>query len=273
MKFYSYIFILQITFIILLPSDDMWNKVMEFYKEGKMKDFNKTHFIFDEYNYTKLDINDDKMKVIYEKQDYILKNCGIKSYIFAVKYINESIESFGHVRNNTRDNLRNFGIVVDTSIYALVSIDSLNMIIYTGNSTRKDYISDSNAMLMKNEFLINIRFQNYYNAFLDFVEDIDRICNKNFTRITTSSVSHSHSGGGSNNNWIAYIFAIIGIIIIGGLVAICCCCCKNCKNIGSTGSTSDYSYNNSMNNQSAGGNSAGGNSMSAGGNSFHSGGA
>ena len=270
MKYHSYIFILQITFIILLPSDDMWNKVMEFYKEGKMKDFNKTHFIFDEYNYTKLDINDDKMKVIYEKQDYIFKNYGIKSYIFAVKYINESIESFGHVRNNTRDNLRNFGIVVDTSIYALVSIDSLNMIIYTGNSTRKDYISDSNAMLMKNEFLINIRFQNYYNAFLDFVEDIDRICNKNFTRITTSSVSHSHSGGGRNNNWMAYIFAIIGIVIIGGLVALCCCCCKNCKNIGSHGSSNDgYSNNNSMNSYSVGGNSV----QSAGGNSFHSGGA
>ena len=75
-----------------------------------MKDFNKTHFIFDEYNYTNLDINDNKMKVIYEKQESLLYDYGIFSYIFAVKNINDSIESLEHLRNNICDNLKNLSI-------------------------------------------------------------------------------------------------------------------------------------------------------------------
>jgi len=302
MKIHSFIFILQITFILLLPSDDMWNKVMEYYNEGKMKDFNKTHFIFDEYNYTNLDINDDKMKVIYEKQEYILNNYGIYSYIFAVKYINESIESLEHFRNNTRNNLKNFSIDVTSSIFTVVSIDSINGKVYTGAAIRLLYIPDSEAAEIKKNLLNNIRNKNYYNAFLNFVEDIDKYSYKNFTIITTtSSGSHSSFGGGSNKDWMKYTFPIIGVVVLGGLVTLCCCCCKN---IGSTGSTSSdyyddryrYNYNNnyndnqntncSINNHSVGGNSVGGNSVggnsvggnsvggnSVGGNSFHSGGA
>ena len=297
MRIHSFIFILQITFILLLPSDDMWNKVMEYYNEGKMKDFNKTHFIFDEYNYTNLDINDDKMKVIYEKQEYILNNYGIYSYIFAVKYINESIESLEHFRNNTRNNLKNFSIDVTSSVFTVVSIDSINGKVYTGAAIRLLYIPDSEAAEIKKNLLNNIRNKNYYNAFLNFVEDIDKYSYKNFTIITTtSSGSHSSFGGGSNNDWMKYTFPIIGVVVLGGLVTLSCCCCKN---KGCTGSTSNdtydyryrYNYNNnyndnqntncSINNHSVGGNSVGGNSVggnsvggnSVGGNSFHSGGA
>ena len=297
MRIHSFIFILQITFILLLPSDDMWNKVMEYYNEGKMKDFNKTHFIFDEYNYTNLDINDDKMKVIYEKQEYILNNYGIYSYIFAVKYINESIESLEHFRNNTRNNLKNFSIDVTSSVFTIVSIDSINGKVYTGAAIRLLYIPDSEAAEIKKNLLNNIRNKNYYNAFLNFVEDIDKYSYKNFTIITTtSSGSHSSFGGGSNKDWMKYTFPIIGVVVLGGLVTLCFCCCKN---IGRTGSTSNdsyddryrHNYNNnyndnqntncSINNYSVGGNSVGGNSVggnsvggnSVGGNSFHSGGA
>ena len=57
-------FILLINLIISLLSDEIWNKAMKFYTENKMLVFNKKHFIFDECNYTKLSINDTKMKTL-----------------------------------------------------------------------------------------------------------------------------------------------------------------------------------------------------------------
>ena len=72
MKFTIFIFIFKIISIILLPSDEIWNQTLQYIDEGLMYNFNKRHFIFDEENFTALDIDDKKMKALYNnKKKYL----------------------------------------------------------------------------------------------------------------------------------------------------------------------------------------------------------
>ena len=155
MNFAIFLFILKITSIILLPSDDMWNQAVKSIDEGLIYNFNKTHFIFEEKNFTSLGIDDKKMKALYNKQDKIYKQCGITSYIFAVSKINETIETLDSIRTNTRDNLRKNGYDVDNSIFSVFSIDPISGLIYTGSNTRAKYISNDDAKLMKEKIMNN----------------------------------------------------------------------------------------------------------------------
>ena len=54
---------------------------------------NKTHFIFDENNFTNLAVNDSKMQFLYKKQEELFNKNGIANYIFAVNYLNEQEEA------------------------------------------------------------------------------------------------------------------------------------------------------------------------------------
>ena len=58
MKFYFYLLIvLQVIISVsTLPSEELWNKTLQYILEGKMKLF-RNHFIFDEENYTALNIH------------------------------------------------------------------------------------------------------------------------------------------------------------------------------------------------------------------------
>ena len=55
-----------------ISSDEIWNKTKNYINQGKIiLNINKTHFIFDELNYTKLDINSTKMLYIKGKKKFI----------------------------------------------------------------------------------------------------------------------------------------------------------------------------------------------------------
>ena len=57
-----------------------------------MKLTNHHHFIFDESNYTELPIYDNKMEVLYQKQENISQKYQISNYIFIVDNIDETQE-------------------------------------------------------------------------------------------------------------------------------------------------------------------------------------
>ena len=60
--FIIFILITKILLFKSLSSEEIWKKTKNYIKQGKMiVNENKTHFIFDEYNYTGLDINSTKM--------------------------------------------------------------------------------------------------------------------------------------------------------------------------------------------------------------------
>ena len=92
MKIQNFILII-ISFIKIstsLPSDNIWIKALSYIEEGKMIiNENKTHFIFDESNYTALDINGQKMNILYEKQEKIFKKYNMSNYIFIVDNLDE----------------------------------------------------------------------------------------------------------------------------------------------------------------------------------------
>ena len=282
------IFILVINSMFSLPSDEIWNKTMQFLKEKKMLDFNKKYFIFDEYNYTKLDINDNKMKSLYEKQKYIYNNFDMTTFIFLVKCINETQEPLNTTfRTNMRENLKNFGIIVNYTLFTVISVDTKKALIYTGSKTKKNYISDEEARLIKNTLLANIYNANYYNALNVLFDDIINFSEEKVSIDTTFIRNISFGGYHSDdgNNTLSILGGIIGsILLVGGIILGVFCCCKKgcCKcgsstkttndangsySIGSGYSTGGYSYGgNSAGGNSVGGYSAGGNS--AGGNSF-----
>ena len=287
-----FIFILVINSMFSLPSDEVWNKTMQFLKEKKMLDFNKTHFIFDEYNYTKLDINDNKMKSLYEKQNYIYNNFNMTTFIFLVKYINETQEILDPTfRRNMRENLKKFGISENYTLFTVISIDTKKAIIYTGSKTKSNHISDEEARSIKNTLLAKLNNSNYYNTLNVLFDDIIKYSEEKVSIDTTFTrnipwVEH-HSNG--NNKTLTLLFRIFTpILIVAGIILGIFCykkgCCKNCSsnkttnddnssyNYG-TGGYNDYGNNyggNSIGGNSIGGNSVGGNSVggnSVGGNS------
>ena len=275
MNFIIFIFIFKIISIILLPSDEIWNQTLQYIDEGLMYNFNKRHFIFDEENFTALDIDDKKMKALYNKQENIFRIYGIASYIFAVSYINESIEAIGSIRNNTRDNLRNDGYYVDNSIFTVFSIDSINGLIYTGNITKFFYITNDNAKYMKEKIINNLENESYYKAWDDFLDDIIYFCNKNYDNIFNYFNNNTSK---PNNNAFTYpsgpqrhsnektLQILVGIggavVVIGFIISIicCCCCCKKCK-FANNDDNSNYDFNRSYGGNSGysgGNNSIGG---------------
>ena len=64
-----FILFLELNLHRALPSDEIWNKTQMYIKEGKMiAPIFLQYFIFDESNYTALDINSEKMNYLYLKQ-------------------------------------------------------------------------------------------------------------------------------------------------------------------------------------------------------------
>ena len=89
-----FVFIIQISLLTSLPSDDIWKKIKNYINQGKtIIDKNKTHFIFDESNYTKLDINNNKMQALYKRQEQFFKEFNMANYIIIVDNLDENKEA------------------------------------------------------------------------------------------------------------------------------------------------------------------------------------
>ena len=275
----------------LLPSKEIWDNYQEYLKNGIIQDFQKKHFIFDDANNTGFDSDDLEMIDLYEIQESIYKSYGIRSYIFFIKYIDSSLESFGLIRNRTRDNLRNNNYNVDDSIFSVISVDTIDLLIYTGKNTKRDYISNGTALIMKNNIKTDLQNGKYYDSLKNYLLHIQKTCyshspytttynytKPNYTRYYSSNERHSTDVG----NIVGPILS--GVFVIGAVILCCCCCKKNkgkCCNYPSSGKSvpknTNLSFSScgngvaSIGGYSGGGYSGGGNSIggySAGGNSF-----
>ena len=278
-------FILVINLIISLPSDEIWNKTMKYYKENKMLVFNKKQFIFDEYNYTRLSINDTKMKTLYKKQDEIYDLFSVSTFIFLIQHINETEEDLMVTfRANMRDNLKKFGVYINLTLFTVISVDAKQALIYTGSQTKSYYISNEEARSIKNTLLYNINTTNYYDSLDNFLDDIISK-SKNLTKNEKPRSVILSSGNDTGNTILIIEEILISVAFVIGIgIGICCCKKKgycspkyfnknkntnNADNMNTSG-VSGYSVpsagGNSVGGYSAGGNSVGG--YSAGGNSI-----
>ena len=161
-----------------LPSDLIWNKVTDYIYNEKMNISNEHHFIFDESNYTQLDINNSKMIELYQKQENVYQKNKISNYIFIADNINEKEEKIEKAADNLYGYIEvNFGIDISNSVIALFSIESRRIRIKIGKETQK-HITDGYAQEMIDHLSDFLKKKEYYNALIKLIDDIDEYYNK-----------------------------------------------------------------------------------------------
>ena len=159
MKFYFVLVLQVIISVSSLPSEDLWNKTMQYISEGKIKTFEKKHFIFDEDNYTALDINSEEMNALYFEQEKLYKAYNLTSFLFICKNLNRTIEDAYSIRDNTRDHLKDYGVYINNSFFVLISVESNESILYTGTFVKNTYISNKEAEVLNTNIKERIKKQ------------------------------------------------------------------------------------------------------------------
>ena len=285
MKFYYYlVFLLQvIIYVSSLPSEDLWNKTLQYISEGKMILNEKyNYFIFDEENYTSLDINSNEMKSLYDQQKELFSHYSLRTFLFIAQNLNRSIEDAYSIRDNIRNHLIDYGVYINYTVFVLISAETNESILYTGSKIKKSYISDNDAIILNNDIKQYIKNKEYYEALENFLFDIeDYFINKNsnnnngnsqnFTYNPTYYPTSFHS---SNDNSKLSALEIVFVVLIDSVLIIvlivCCCRCKKNKTCCFKEKKALYGNNNNYNNNSDrnsvgsyGANSIGGNSYSA----------
>jgi hypothetical protein len=172
----------------------------------------RNFFIFDESNYTKLDINGSKMESLFQKQKELHINYGIPNYIFVVKNHNEDSESLTQATHNLAAHLNNeFKVDKNRAVIGYLSMKTRRIKIRIGETIRKN-ITDSEAENMINNLKPYLEKEAYYDAWVKFINDIKYYRNDN-SRVYISSKSSSNKGGKA---------FLITIIIIGGIFVLSC---------------------------------------------------
>lgn len=114
-----------------LTSDEIWSKTKKYIKQGKMiLNRNKTHFIFDESNYTKVDIYSNKMKSLYKKQEEFFKKFNLSTYIFIIDDLDKTELILDKAVKNLKNHLeKEYKINNKDSIIILISVKSKIVIV------------------------------------------------------------------------------------------------------------------------------------------------
>ena len=295
MNYYFYlVIILQvILYVSSLPSEDLWNKTLQYISEGKMKTFGKNYFIFDEENYTALGIDSTDMNFLYDRQKYLYNYYSLRSFLFICKKLDRSIEDPYSIRNNIRDHLINYGVKINETVFVLISVETIESILYTGNLIKQFYISDNDAVILNNEIKENIKNKEYYEALEDFLIDIEYYIIFKYFNFTNPGKKSNYTYGQPGitpprySHKIDYLSKILEVLLpllfilsLGASIAGCCycklkkkCCFKYDNSSNNNYNDSDnynYNYNNNNDrnsNYSVGSYGGGDNNNSIGGNS------
>ena len=128
------IIVFLFTFSKLLPSNDIWSKLLDSIKNKTIIiPENGTHFIYDEKNYLKEDINSAKMQILYKMQNDIFNVRNVPNYIFFVENIDESKQDLAKVAENLLYSVSNkFKVNSTKTIVGLFSMTSHRIRIQPG---------------------------------------------------------------------------------------------------------------------------------------------
>ena len=227
--FYLVCIFLLINLYSLLPSDDIWNKTLQYMDEGKMNYHDdKNYFIFDESNYTALDINGTKMEALFIKQKYLYEKYKIPNYIFVVDNQDENQEPSSNAASNLAALLKSeFNIDIDNTIIGFFSIETRKSRIRTGSLIRK-IITDKVANSILTDLQSFLRANNYYGAWDRLLDNViyykNYYENHNNSRSSNSSDSSRITNPGNSSNSIKsweIIIAIAILVIFVGVIVFC----------------------------------------------------
>ena len=204
--FYLVCIFMLVNFSNLLPSDDIWNKTLQYMEEGKMVYPNdKNYFVFDESNYTALDINGDEMEALYKKQKYLYEKYKVPNYIFAVDNQDEKLEPRENATSNLAALLKSeFNIDSDNTVIGFFSIKTNKSRIRAGGSLRR-ILTDARADLIAKDLQSNFRANDYYGAWNKLLDNViviknpyELLNNSKPSNSSNSSQSTKPPGTGSN---------------------------------------------------------------------------
>jgi len=166
-----------------LPSDIIWNKVVQYKSSGLMVINNDNYFIFQEKDYCKKDIHSEEMINLYEKQKLFFTKWETGNYIFVVDNFNENQEKIQDGAFRLSQYLyNNLGVKMEKSVLALVSIETRRITIRTGEIT-KESLLDGEAEYIISSLKELFQQSNYYEAFLKYYEKIDYYMDHNYLSV------------------------------------------------------------------------------------------
>ena len=172
MKTFIFSFISLLRMIYLLPSDLIWKKTQLYMENGRMVANNKNYFIFDESNYTKLDIKDSKMIYLYQKQENLFQKYNISNYIFIVDNLDENQESIESAAFNLCKYLYNiYSINMNRSIVALFSIKSRRVRLRSGDKIKHELDYYTLKKIIDN-LVPYLQNEKYYKAWNKLFDDL-----------------------------------------------------------------------------------------------------
>jgi len=159
-------------------SDEIWIKVKQYINESKMILNDKNYFIFDEENYTNLDLKGSEMQSLYEKQKEFYSNYSTANYIFVIKNLNEKQESIEDATYNLCRYLYNeYGVSMEKSVVALFSIETKRVRIRTGEKTKEE-ITDGECEEIINDLGPLLREKKYFEVWITLIEKFDYFINE-----------------------------------------------------------------------------------------------
>ena len=220
--FISFLVSYELSEIEYYPSDLIWDKFLEYYRNDEIVVTDYHHFIFDESNYTGLDIYGDEMRELYERQENIFQKYQISNYIFVADNIDESQESIEDAADSLYRYIENyFEIDISNSVIALFSIETRRVRIKIGDKTQ-EYITDSEASDMITNLGEYLKKNDYYNAWIKLINDIEYYRNKGFPV------------------WLIVVMIVGPILLAIILGVICAICCPGKGDSDSSYSGNDY---------------------------------
>ena len=130
--------LLQLELSIWYTSSDIFDKTIRYIQDGKMRvSKNMNYFIFDESNYTSLDINGTEMNDLFLTQQELYDDYDIPNYIFVVDNQNIEIESLDEATHNLADKLQTYYQVnKNKAIILFLSMQTHKNRIRTGESIK-----------------------------------------------------------------------------------------------------------------------------------------
>ena len=172
MSFFFFLFISLIKIFYFLPSDLIWKKTQLYMENGKMLVKNRNFFIFDESNYTALDINSPIMNKLYQKQENFFQKYNISNYIFIVDNLDEKQESIESATFNLCKYLcNNYSINMNRSTVALFSIKSRRVRLRSGDKIKHELNNDRLKKIIDN-LVPYLKNEKYYKAWNKLIDDL-----------------------------------------------------------------------------------------------------
>ena len=200
----------------VFPAEDIWINLRYKVASGMMI-YNKNYFIYDDKNYTKLDIYGKKMNDLYHKQyNTYINNNYLSNYIFVIESLDESEQTLESVADQLSEYIKQ-----DLDYYykhnyilAVFVIKSHKVKFYAG-TTAITKLTKSKHNQILSDIKSYMRSEEYYKAWKKVIEDYDYYY-KHELRSTGSTGSLQFSGGS-----LLWLWIVLGVIALVLIVVIC----------------------------------------------------